>query len=32
MPICEQVYRVLYEGLSAQAAVEALLKREPKAE
>jgi glycerol-3-phosphate dehydrogenase (NAD(P)+) len=32
MPICEQVYRVLYEGLAPQAAVEALLKREPKAE
>jgi glycerol-3-phosphate dehydrogenase (NAD(P)+) len=32
MPICEQVYRVLFEGLAPQAAVEALLKREPKAE
>ena len=32
MPICEQVYRVLYEGLAPQAAVEALLRREPKAE
>jgi glycerol-3-phosphate dehydrogenase (NAD(P)+) len=32
MPICEQVYRVLYDGLAPQAAVEALLKREPKAE
>ena len=32
MPICEQVYRVLYEGLAPQAAVEALLRREPRAE
>lgn len=32
MPITEQVYRVLYEGLSPQAAVEALLKREPRPE
>ena len=32
MPITEQVYRVLYEGLSPQAAVEALLKREPRKE
>ena len=32
MPITEQVYRVLYENLSPQAAVEALLKREPKQE
>jgi glycerol-3-phosphate dehydrogenase (NAD(P)+) len=32
MPICEQVYRVLYEQLAPQAAVEALLRREPKAE
>lgn len=32
MPITEQVYRVLYEGLAPQAAVEALLKREPKPE
>jgi glycerol-3-phosphate dehydrogenase (NAD(P)+) len=32
MPITEQVYRVLYEGLPPQAAVEALLKREPRAE
>lgn len=32
MPITEQVYRVLYEGLAPQAAVEALLKREPKSE
>jgi len=32
MPITEQVYRVLFEHLPAQAAVEALLKREPRAE
>jgi glycerol-3-phosphate dehydrogenase (NAD(P)+) len=32
MPITEQVYRVLFEGLSPRAAVEALLKREPKPE
>ena len=32
MPICEQVYRVLYEGLAPQAAVHELLTREPKAE
>ena len=32
MPIIEQVYRVLYEGLSPLAAVEALLKREPRQE
>jgi glycerol-3-phosphate dehydrogenase (NAD(P)+) len=32
MPITEQVYRVLYEDLSPQAAVEALLKREPRQE
>jgi len=32
MPITEQVYRVLYEKLAPQDAVEALLKREPKAE
>jgi glycerol-3-phosphate dehydrogenase (NAD(P)+) len=32
MPITEQVYRVLYEGVAPQAAVEALLRREPKAE
>lgn len=32
MPITEQVYRVLYEGLSPQAAVEALLKRDPRPE
>lgn len=32
MPITEQVYRVLYEGVSPQEAVEALLRREPKAE
>ena len=32
MPITEQVYRVLNEGLSPQAAVETLLKREPRPE
>jgi glycerol-3-phosphate dehydrogenase (NAD(P)+) len=30
MPITEQVYRMLYEELTPSAAVEALLKREPK--
>jgi glycerol-3-phosphate dehydrogenase (NAD(P)+) len=32
MPITEQVYKVLFEHLPPQAAVEALLKREPRAE
>ncbi len=32
MPITEQVYRVLYEDFPAQAAVEALLKRDPRPE
>jgi glycerol-3-phosphate dehydrogenase (NAD(P)+) len=32
MPITEQVCRVLYEGVAPQAAVEALLQREPRAE
>ena len=32
MPITEQVYRVLYENLPPQDAVEALLKREPRQE
>ncbi len=32
MPITEQVYRVLWESLSPQAAVEALLRREPRQE
>jgi glycerol-3-phosphate dehydrogenase (NAD(P)+) len=32
MPITEQVYRVLFEGLAPQAAVEALLKREARVE
>ncbi|HEX7043130.1 MAG TPA: NAD(P)H-dependent glycerol-3-phosphate dehydrogenase [Burkholderiales bacterium] len=32
MPITEQVYRVLYEGTLPQAAVEALLRRDPRAE
>jgi len=32
MPITEQVYRVLFDNLPPQAAVEALLKREPRSE
>ena len=32
MPISEQVYRVLYEGVAPLTAVAALLEREPKAE
>ena len=32
MPISEQVYRVLYEGVSPATATRALLEREPKAE
>jgi glycerol-3-phosphate dehydrogenase (NAD(P)+) len=32
MPITEQVYRVLYEGVPPQEAVETLLRREPKQE
>lgn len=32
MPIIEQVYRVLYDNLPPQAAVEALLRREPRQE
>jgi glycerol-3-phosphate dehydrogenase (NAD(P)+) len=32
MPITTQVYRVLYENLPPQAAVEALLSREPRQE
>jgi len=32
MPITEQVYRVVYEGLPAARAVETLLNREPKSE
>jgi glycerol-3-phosphate dehydrogenase (NAD(P)+) len=32
MPITEQVYRVLFEGVAAQTAVEALLKREVRQE
>ncbi len=32
MPITEQVYRVLYEGLAPEQAVEALLRREARAE
>ncbi|HET6628535.1 MAG TPA: NAD(P)H-dependent glycerol-3-phosphate dehydrogenase [Woeseiaceae bacterium] len=32
MPICEQVYRILYEGVAPRDAVEALMNRELKAE
>lgn len=32
MPICEQVYRILYEGVAPRAAVGALMNRELKAE
>lgn len=32
MPICEQVYRILYKGAAAQEAVLALMQREVKAE
>jgi glycerol-3-phosphate dehydrogenase (NAD(P)+) len=32
MPICDAVHRVLYEGVPPRDAVEALLKREPRAE
>jgi len=32
MPITEQVYRVLFEGIAPQVAVEALLRREPRQE
>ena len=32
MPICEQLYRILYEGADPQAAVVALMKRELKSE
>ncbi len=32
MPICEAVYRVLYDGLAPRRAVEELLRREPRAE
>jgi glycerol-3-phosphate dehydrogenase (NAD(P)+) len=32
MPICDAVYRVLYEALPPQHAVEALLRREPRPE
>ncbi len=32
MPICHQVYRILYEGASPRAAVEALMSRELKSE
>lgn len=32
MPICEQAYRILYEGAAAQEAVAALMRREVKSE
>ena len=32
MPITEQVYKVVYQGVSAKEAVVSLLKREPKPE
>jgi glycerol-3-phosphate dehydrogenase (NAD(P)+) len=32
MPICEQIYRILYEGANPQVAVIALMKRELKSE
>lgn len=32
MPICQQAYRILYEGVSAQEAVQALMQREVRAE
>ncbi len=32
MPICEQIYQVIYENLSPNDAVQALLKRSPKSE
>jgi glycerol-3-phosphate dehydrogenase (NAD(P)+) len=32
MPICQQVYRILYEGKSARGAVTELMTRQPKAE
>jgi glycerol-3-phosphate dehydrogenase (NAD(P)+) len=32
MPITEQVCRVLFEGVTPQVAVEALLRREPRQE
>jgi glycerol-3-phosphate dehydrogenase (NAD(P)+) len=32
MPITEQVYRILYEGLDPQEAVRNLLERDPKSE
>lgn len=32
MPICEQVYRLLYENISVQDAIEALMQREVKSE
>ena len=32
MPICEQVYKLLYEDISVQDAIEALMQREVKSE
>jgi len=32
MPICEQVYKLLYEGITVQDAIEALMQREVKSE
>ena len=32
MPICQQVYRVVYEGLDPTAAVRDLLSRQPRTE
>ena len=32
MPICQQVYGILYEGVDPRAAVEALMRRELKSE
>jgi glycerol-3-phosphate dehydrogenase (NAD(P)+) len=32
MPICEQVYKLLYEGITVQEAIEALMQREVKSE
>lgn len=32
MPICEQVYQLLYEGISVQDAIQALMQREVKSE
>ena len=32
MPICEQVYKLLYENISVDDAIQALMQREVKAE